>query len=60
MRWVLVLTEALADRIRAHGVETYPNECCGALLGRDREDKREVGELFPLVNRRTDSQRSRF
>ncbi len=57
---MLVLTEALADRIRAHGVETYPHECCGALLGRDREDNREVGELFPLVNRRADSQRSRF
>jgi proteasome lid subunit RPN8/RPN11 len=21
--------------IRAHGAETYPNECCGALIGRD-------------------------
>ena len=21
--------------IRAHGQETYPNECCGAMLGRD-------------------------
>ncbi len=59
-RGVLVLTETVADRIRAHGAEAYPNECCGALLGRDREDQREVRELFPLVNRRTDSQRSRF
>jgi len=25
----------LAEKIRAHGLETYPHECCGALLGRD-------------------------
>jgi len=55
----------LAEKIRAHGVETYPNECCGALLGRDgdaahAEAAREVLALFPLVNRRDDSPRNRF
>jgi proteasome lid subunit RPN8/RPN11 len=63
----------LAEKIREHGVETYPYECCGALLGQDlglREsavsDKtshgvsREVLSLFPLVNRRDDSPRNRF
>ena len=55
----------LAERIRAHGAEAYPHECCGALLGRDSEavDKnatREVLALFPLVNRRDDSPRNRF
>ena len=53
----------LAEKIREHGVETYPHECCGALLGRDvgvlkarltlQEDcgPREVLAAFPLVNR---------
>jgi proteasome lid subunit RPN8/RPN11 len=55
----------LAEKIRAHGAETYPHECCGALLGRDRdavdpEVAREVLALFPLVNRRDDSPRNRF
>ena len=55
----------LAEKIRAHGVETYPHECCGALLGRDHdaehpEAAREVVALFPLVNRREDSPRNRF
>jgi proteasome lid subunit RPN8/RPN11 len=57
---MLVLSPPLAERIRAHGVETYPNECCGALLGRDEESWREVKELFPLVNRRGDSPGNRF
>ena len=61
----------LAEKIRAHGAETYPHECCGALLGRDSsavlESDRETGapareilRLFPLVNRRDDSSRNRF
>src|SRR5260370_9949544 len=63
----------LAEKIRAHGVETHPNECCGALLGRDSNavpesdrskgaltPRREILQLFPLVNRRDDSPRNRF
>jgi proteasome lid subunit RPN8/RPN11 len=66
----------LAEKIRAHGAETYPHECCGALLGRDSEAiavgayeepasaipkaGREVLGLYPLVNRRDDSPRNRF
>jgi proteasome lid subunit RPN8/RPN11 len=63
----------LAEKIRAHGAETYPNECCGALLGRDlsvapENDRgnggltpaREILQLFPLINRRDDSPRNRF
>jgi proteasome lid subunit RPN8/RPN11 len=63
----------LAKKIRAHGAETYPHECCGALLGRDssavsgndpEQDAhvpgREILALFPLVNRRDDSPRNRF
>jgi proteasome lid subunit RPN8/RPN11 len=69
----LGISAELADKIRAHGVETYPHECCGALLGRDlgpasdrssvaseRANAREVLALFPLVNRRDDSPRNRF
>jgi proteasome lid subunit RPN8/RPN11 len=63
----------LAEKVRAHGAETYPHECCGALLGRDSSELssadpeaqastpgREILGLFPLVNRRDDSPRNRF
>jgi proteasome lid subunit RPN8/RPN11 len=33
----LWISDHLARKIRAHGAETYPHECCGALLGRDSE-----------------------
>jgi proteasome lid subunit RPN8/RPN11 len=66
----LAIHQELAERIRSHGAETFPFECCGAMLGRDpvadeatgtRQDApREVLGLFPLVNRRDDSPRNRF
>jgi proteasome lid subunit RPN8/RPN11 len=68
----LGISAELAEKIREHGVETYPYECCGALLGTDydglandpnqesRKVSREVLSLFPLVNRRDDSPRNRF
>jgi proteasome lid subunit RPN8/RPN11 len=56
----LRVLQALVQRIRAHGMETYPHECCGALLGKDGETSREVVELLPLANRRNDSPRNRF
>jgi proteasome lid subunit RPN8/RPN11 len=56
----LRISDALIRRIQAHGVETFPYECCGAMLGRDNETFREVVELLPLANRRDDSPRNRF
>jgi proteasome lid subunit RPN8/RPN11 len=56
----LKIREDLVQRIHAHGVETYPHECCGALLGRDADASREVVDLLPLANRRNDSPRNRF
>jgi proteasome lid subunit RPN8/RPN11 len=68
----LGISAELAEKIREHGIETYPYECCGALLGTDydglandpnqesRKVSREVLSLFPLVNRRDDSPRNRF
>jgi proteasome lid subunit RPN8/RPN11 len=57
---VLRIREELSGRIRAHGAETYPHECCGALLGRDSDGAREIAEIVPLTNQRNDSPRNRF
>jgi proteasome lid subunit RPN8/RPN11 len=67
----LWVSQDLSERIRRHGAETFPHECCGALLGRDSMavesgnsqesgTPREVLDLFPMVNRRDDSPRNRF
>jgi proteasome lid subunit RPN8/RPN11 len=61
----LWISNQLAEKIRRHGAETYPHECCGALLGLDSEVQsqtpvREVLGLHALINRRDDSPRNRF
>jgi proteasome lid subunit RPN8/RPN11 len=50
------LTDDVVTAIRAHGVETYPNECCGALIGRDGQ----VSESFALPNTTQEGPRRRF
>jgi proteasome lid subunit RPN8/RPN11 len=57
------MSAEMAEKIRAHGTETYPEECCGAMLGRDARDEgepREILEVLRLSNRREDSRRNRF
>lgn len=57
---MLRLKDEVVLRIRAHGEEIYPRECCGALLGRDADSGREILDLLPLDNRHGDSPRNRF
>jgi proteasome lid subunit RPN8/RPN11 len=52
----LQLAAGVADAIRAHGVETYPNECCGALYGRDGL----VTATYALPNTTEEGPRRRF
>ncbi|WP_231738146.1 Mov34/MPN/PAD-1 family protein [Terracidiphilus gabretensis] len=46
--------------IRAHGEETYPHECCGALLGRNVDGEWSVVEAVRAGNTRTDSAHNRY
>ena len=46
--------------IRAHGAATYPNECCGALIGRSAPDVTRVVEARPLDNVTAEGPRRRF
>ena len=48
------------EAIRAHGEETYPHECCGALLGRIVDGVWNVVESVKAGNTRTDSAHNRY
>jgi proteasome lid subunit RPN8/RPN11 len=52
----LSLQPGVAEAIRRHGAETYPNECCGALYGRDGV----VTATFALPNATEEGPRRRF
>jgi proteasome lid subunit RPN8/RPN11 len=47
------ISGTLVEEIRRAGEQAYPAECCGVLGGRVNELK-EVTQLAPVVNRRTD------
>lgn len=52
----LALTRSVDAAIRAHGRETFPHECCGAMLGKDGV----VLEAFALANTTEEGPRRRF
>ena len=57
---MLKLNEQVYDAIRRHGEETYPDECCGVLLGRSADEVNEVEDSVRAGNIRTDSARNRY
>jgi proteasome lid subunit RPN8/RPN11 len=52
----LTIGVGVDEAIRAHGRETYPHECCGALFGREGV----VGEILALPNTTEEGPRRRF
>jgi proteasome lid subunit RPN8/RPN11 len=52
----LYIEPGVDEAIRAHGAETYPNECCGALIGRGGR----VTHAFALPNTTDEGPRRRF
>lgn len=48
------------ELIREHGEETYPNECCGVLLGKSVAEGNEVRRIVRAGNTRTDSAHNRY
>jgi proteasome lid subunit RPN8/RPN11 len=55
------------EALRAHGEETYPNECCGVLLGKNIPTEGNSGpptnhvhQLVRAGNTRTDSAHNRY
>jgi proteasome lid subunit RPN8/RPN11 len=49
------------ETLRAHGEETYPNECCGVLLGKNVVGEgNHVQQVVRAGNTRTDSAHNRY
>lgn len=57
---MLVIKKTDYESLRRHGEETYPHECCGALLGTFRERDRVVEHIMRCGNTRNDSPKNRY
>jgi proteasome lid subunit RPN8/RPN11 len=55
----LLLTSAQLAEIARHGEETFPDECCGAILGRLDGSVRVVERLLPIENQWDEGERKR-
>jgi proteasome lid subunit RPN8/RPN11 len=57
---IQLATEHL-NAIRAHGQQSFPNECCGLLLGKIVNGVKVLVETIPIANaRETEAQRNRY
>jgi proteasome lid subunit RPN8/RPN11 len=57
---MLVISRIDWEAIRRHGEETYPHECCGALLGEMEDGRNVVKAAVRCGNTRTDSPQDRY
>lgn len=58
---MITIPESSLRAIRAHGVQDYPYECCGLLLGSYSDEGKVVTETYPISNAREESaKRNRF
>ncbi len=57
---MLIIRSVAYESLRRHGEETYPFECCGALLGRLTDARREVEAVVRCSNTRVDRPEDRY
>lgn len=57
---MLRISHADYEALRAHGEQTYPNECCGVLLGKADGEVNVVTQVIQAGNTRTDSAHNRY
>jgi proteasome lid subunit RPN8/RPN11 len=54
------ITEQLARQIEQHGIKTYPEECCGMMLGVSEDGVHAVEEVIKIDNSQDENRRRRF
>ncbi|RPH36488.1 M67 family peptidase [bacterium] len=52
--------ESRLQQITAHAERTYPEECCGVMLGREAVEERVVQEVIEIDNSQDANRRRRF
>lgn len=58
---MIVLDNEQLAQMHAHGERDYPYECCGLMLGRFEDGRKQVVETYAISNaREEESKRNRF
>jgi proteasome lid subunit RPN8/RPN11 len=56
----LTIPDSLFQQIAAHGQRTYPEECCGVMLGKQIGEERLVQDIAEIDNTQDTNRRRRF
>jgi len=54
------IPKEVVERIGRHGEETYPEECCGIVLGQMNDDYQLIEEIVGLDNEQKENRGRRF
>jgi proteasome lid subunit RPN8/RPN11 len=54
------MSDEVFRQIVAHGERTYPEECCGVMLGEDTDSQRRVREIVEIDNLQDANRQQRF
>jgi proteasome lid subunit RPN8/RPN11 len=57
---MLIIEKKLLNEVYNHGIETYPDECCGIMLGTADGEKRTVNKIFRAENLNKERSRDRY
>ena len=58
---MIKIAEPHLTEMRAHGERDYPYECCGLMLGRFEDGRKEIIETYAISNaREEEAKRNRF
>ncbi len=57
---MLTISQEIISKIKSHGEETYPEECCGVLLGKFENEQKVVFEILKIENSTKSERKRRF
>ena len=54
------LSEKIVDEIELHGEQSYPEECCGMMMGYSENNNHVIEEVIKIDNSQDENRRRRF
>ncbi len=57
---MIKLNHTALHKIKLHATQTYPEECCGVLFGKDRGEFKDVCEILSIRNINQDQRERRY
>lgn len=57
---MIKLNHTSLHKIKIHAMKTYPEECCGVLMGRDLEEARVVCDILEMRNAKDEDRQRRY